>query len=214
MTLDVNPTVNRGQFIKNGAKGSLVLVGAGGTLLASMDGIAFAKGVTKSDIATLQVGYIAESLAVKVYTTIIANFSSFTGLKNKDYFVAALKNEKDHRAAWAKALGTKHTPKSFKLHIPAAVTKSTAALTGTGCALEMAFVETYLGAVKSFSSTDLKVAAASVAANEASHYSFFSAANGGTVPAALGGHGVLPSFPTTLAASTAASILTKDGFIS
>ena len=70
----------------------------------------------------------------------------------------------------------------------------------------MAFVETYLGAVKSFSSTDLKVAAAKVAANEASHFSFFDAANGG--------HGVLPSFPGTLAASKAASILTKDGFIS
>ena len=112
MTMDVNPTVNRGQFIKNGAKGSLVLVGAGGTLLASMDGIAFAKGVTKSDIATLQVGFIAESLAVKVYTAIIKNFSSFTGLKNKDYFVAALKNEKDHKAAWAKASTPRRTSRS------------------------------------------------------------------------------------------------------
>ena len=213
MTMDVNPTVNRGQFIKNSAKGSLVLVGAGGTLLASMDGIAFASGLSKSDIATLQVGYIAESLAVKVYTKIIENFSAFKGLKNKDYFIAALKNEKDHRAAWANALGKSNTPKGFTLNIPAAAVKSTAALTGTGCALEMAFVETYLGAVKSFSSTDLKVAAAAVAANEASHYSFFSAANGGTVPAALGGHGVLQSFPGTLAASTAAATLKKDGFI-
>jgi hypothetical protein len=211
---EVNPVVNRGQFIKNAAKGSLVLVGSGG-VLASMDGIAFASsGLKKSDIATLQVGYIAESLAVKVYSTIIANFSSFKGLKNKDYFVAALKNEKDHKAAWAKALGPKHTPKGFKLHIPAAAVKSTDALTATGCTLELAFVETYLGAVKSFSSTDLKVAAAAVAANEASHYSFFSAANGGTVPAALGGHGVLPSFPTTVAAKDAAALLTKDGFIS
>jgi hypothetical protein len=55
----------------------------------------------------------------------------------------------------------------------------------SGVALETAFVETYLGAVKSFSSTDLKVAAAAVGANEASHFSFFDAA--------FGGHGVLPS---------------------
>ncbi|MGZ4169756.1 MAG: hypothetical protein ACXVRN_00165, partial [Solirubrobacteraceae bacterium] len=79
---EVQTTVSRGHFLRNGAKGSLVLVGAGG-LLASMDGIAFAKGVTKSDIATLQVGYIAESLAVKVYETILANFSKFK-LQDKD----------------------------------------------------------------------------------------------------------------------------------
>ena len=115
---DVTQTaVSRGQFIKNGAKGSLVLVGAGGAL-ATMDGVAFAKGVTKSDIATLQVGYIAESLAVVVYSAIIKNFSSFKGLQNKDYFVAALKNEKDHKAAWAKALGSKNTPTGFKLTHP------------------------------------------------------------------------------------------------
>lgn len=201
---EVNPVVNRGQFIKNAAKGSLVLVGSGG-LLASMDGVAFAK-TTKSDIATLQVGYIAESLAVVVYSAIIKNFSSFKGLKNKDYFVAALQNEKDHKAAWAKALGPKNTPKGFKLHIPAAATKTTKALTSTGVALEMAFVETYLGAVKTFSSTALKEAAASVAANEASHFSFFDAANGG--------HGVLPSFTGTVSAKDAAALLTKKGFIS
>ena len=203
---EVNTVVNRGQFIKNAAKGSLVLAGSGG-ILASMDGVAFASsGLKKSDIATLQVGYIAESLAVVVYTAIIKNFSSFKGLQNKDYFVAALQNEKDHKAAWAKALGPKNTPKGFKLHIPAAAVKNTKALTSTGVALESAFVETYLGAVKSFSSIGLKEAAAAVAANEASHFSFFDAANGG--------HGVLPSFPSTLAASKAASILTKDGFIS
>ena len=205
MTDLTQSAVSRGQFIKNGAKGSLVLVGAGGAL-ATMDGIAFAKGVTKSDIATLQVGYIAESLAVKVYSAIIANFSSFKGLQNKDYFVAALKNEKDHKAAWAKALGSKNTPTGFKLTIPKAVTASTKALTSTGVALEAAFVATYLGAVNTFSSTALKEAAAAVAANEASHYSFFDAANGG--------HGVTASFPTPLAASKAAAILKKDGFLS
>lgn len=201
---DVNPVVNRGQFIKNAAKGSLVLVGSGG-VLASMNGVAFAKGATKSDVATLQVAYIAESLAVKVYTAIVENFHSFKGLQNKDYFVAALKNEKDHKAFLAKALGSKK-PTGFSLHIPSAAVASTKALTATGTALEMAFVETYLGAVKTLSSTDLKLVAAQVAANEASHYSFFDAANGG--------HGVLPSFTGTITATAAATTLTKDGFIS
>ena len=78
-----------------------MLVGSGG-LLASMDGVAFASsGLTRSHIATLQVGYIAESLAVKVYS-------------------------------WAKALGPKHTPKGFRLHIPAAAVNSTKGLTSTG----------------------------------------------------------------------------------
>jgi demethoxyubiquinone hydroxylase (CLK1/Coq7/Cat5 family) len=196
-------SVSRGQFIRNGAKGSLVLVGAGG-LLASMDGVAFAKGATKSDIATLQVGYIAESLAVKVYETILAHFSQFR-LHNKDYFQKALRNEKDHKAAWGKALGSKK-PTGFRLHIPASAVSSRHALLGTGVALETAFVETYLGAVKSLRSTELKLAAAKVAANEATHFSFFDAA--------FGGHAVLPSFPGTIRASAAAATLTKDGFIS
>lgn len=201
---EVQDGVSRGQFIRNAAKGSVVLVGTGG-ILASMDGVAFAKGATKSDVATLQVAYIAESLAVKVYSTIIANFSSFKGLKNKDYFQKALRNEKDHKAFLAKALGSK-TPRGFMLHIPGAAVSSTHALLGTGVALETAFVETYLGAVGTLSSTDLKQVAAKVAANEATHFSFFDAA--------FGGHAVLPPFPGTISAKTAAATLTKDGFIS
>src|ERR1019366_8280891 len=136
---EVHNAVSRGQFIRNGAKGSLVLAGAGG-VLASMDGIAFAKGVTKSDVTTLQVAYIAESLAVKVYTAIIDNFHSFKGLQNKDYFVAALKNEKAHLAFLGEHLGASK-PKGFTLHIPKAAVASTKALTATGTALELAFVE-------------------------------------------------------------------------
>ncbi len=203
---DAQQGVNRGQFLRNGAKGGLVLATSGG-ILASATGVAFASsGLTKTDITILQTGYIAESLAVEVYSTIIANFKKFKGLQNIDYFQHALTNEKDHKAAWAKALGSKNTPTGFKLHIPAAAVASTHALLGTGVALETAFVETYLGAVEAFSSTALKEAAAAVAANEATHFSFFDAA--------YGGHAVLPSFPGTITAAQAASTLTADGFIS
>jgi hypothetical protein len=201
---DAQLGVSRGQFIKNAAKGSVVLVGTGG-VLASMNGVAFAKGATKSDVATLQVAFIAESLAVKVYTAIIDNFSSFKGLQNKDYFVAALQNEKDHLAYLGSALGSKK-PTGFKLHIPKTAVASTKALLKTGVALETAFVETYLGAVGTLSSTELKLVAAKVAADEASHFSFFDAA--------YGGHGVLPSLPSTITAKQAAAALTKGGFIS
>lgn len=189
---EVQPTtaLSRGSFLRNAAKGGLVLATTGG-VLASAEGVAFAKsGPTHSDIKTLQAAYTAESLAVVVYTAILDNFHKFhhPRLQNKDYFQAALQNEKDHKAFLATALGPK-TPTGLKFHIPAAVTKSGQSLLNTGVALETAFVEAYLGAVETFSSLDLKLVAAKVAANEASHFSFFDAA--------AGGHGVLPSVPKT-----------------
>ena len=201
---DVKAPVSRGQFIRNTAKGSVVLAGAGG-ILATMDGVAFAKGPTTSDIKALQTAYIAETLAVTIYSAIVKDFHSFKGLQNKDYFVAALQNEKDHKAFLGKALGSKK-PTGFHVHIPKAAVASTKALTTTGTALEAAFVSTYLGAVETLSSTELKLIAAKVAANEATHYSFFDAANGG--------HGVLPSLPPTVTINAAAGLLKKDGFLS
>jgi rubrerythrin len=67
------------------------------------------------------------------------------------------------------------------------VTKTGQSLLNTGVALETAFVEAYLGAAETFSSQELRTVAAKVAANEATHFSFFDAA--------AGGHGVLPSVP-------------------
>jgi hypothetical protein len=194
---DMNHGVNRGQFLRNAGKGGIVLATAGG-VLAAAEGVAFASGPTKSDITTLQAAYTAESLAVIVYSAILENFNKFSHprLQNKDYFVAALQNEKDHKAFLASALGSK-TPTGLKFKIPAAVTRTGQSLLNTGVALETAFVEAYLGAVETFSSTDLKVVAAKVAANEATHFSFFDAAAGPGPKANLGGHGVLPSLPST-----------------
>ena len=199
---DANPAVSRGQFIKNTTKAVSSSSAPAACSLRWMEWLSLR---VRPRATSLRVAYIAESLAVVVYSAIIKNFSSFKGLQNKDYFVAALKNEKDHKAFLASALGAKK-PSGFKLHIPKAAVKSTKALTSTGVALESAFVETYLGAVNTLSSTELKLTAAKVAANEASHFSFFDAANGG--------HGVLPSLPGTITAKTAAATLTKDGFIS
>ncbi len=93
-----------------------------------------------------------------VYSAILKNFGSFRHpkLQNKDYFVAALKNEKDHKAFLAKALGSK-TPKKPKFKIPASVVKSGQSLLNTGVALETAFVEAYLGASNTLSSADLRL---------------------------------------------------------
>jgi rubrerythrin len=181
--------LSRGQFLRNAGKGGIVLATSGG-VLATVSSSAFAEGPTTSDVETLQAAYTAESLAVIVYSAIIKNFHAFKHpkLENKDYFEAALKNEKDHKAFLAKALGAK-TPTGLKFMIPASVTKTGKSLLATGVALETAFVEAYLGASETFSSQELRTIAAKVAANEATHFSFFDAE--------AGGHGVLPSLPNS-----------------
>jgi rubrerythrin len=181
--------LSRGQFLRNAGKGGIVLATSGG-VLATVSSSAFAEGPTTSDIETLQAAYTAESLAVIVYSAIIKNFHAFKHpkLENRDYFEAALKNEKDHKAFLAKALGAK-TPTGLKFMIPASVTKTGKSLLATGVALETAFVEAYLGASETFSSQELRTIAAKVAANEATHFSFFDAE--------AGGHGVLPSLPNS-----------------
>jgi rubrerythrin len=182
-----NAGINRGQFLRNAAKGGIVLA-TGSGVLAGVTGTAFAAGPTASDIETLKAAYTAESLAVVVYSGILKNFHAFSHpkLENKDYFEAALKNEKDHKAFLAQTLGT-NTPTGLRFKIPASVTRTGQSLLNTGVALETAFVEAYLGAAETFSSQELRTIAAKVAANEASHFSFFDAA--------AGGHGVLPSLP-------------------
>ncbi len=188
---EVQSTVNRGQFLRNTAKGGLVLATSGG-VLASLSGVALAAGPASSDISTMQAAYTAESLAVFVYSAILGSFGKFSHpkLQNKDYFEAALADEKAHKAFLGKALGSK-APKltNASFQIPASVLKSGQSLLNTGVALETAFVEAYLGASNTFSSADLRLVAAKVAANEATHFGFFDAA--------AGGHGVLPAVPST-----------------
>jgi hypothetical protein len=188
---EVQAGLSRGRFLRDAAKGGIVLAGAGG-VLASVEGVALAAGPTASDVNTLQAAYTAESLAVYVYTAILANFTKFQhpALHNKDYFQAALEDEKAHKAFLASALGSS-TPKltNASFVIPASVTKTGQSLLNTGVALETAFVEAYLGASSTLSSAELRLIAAKVAANEATHFSFFDAA--------AGGHGVLPAVPST-----------------
>ena len=184
---------SRGQFMKNAAKGSVALVGAGGIIAAVTTEAAFAgSSLSSSDIGALQAAYTAESLAVYVYSAILANFTKFSHpkLQNIDYFQAALADEKAHKAALAGLLGSK-TPKltNASFTIPSSVLKTGQTLLNTGVALETAFVEAYLGASGTLSSAELRITAAKIASNEATHFSFFDAA--------AGGHGVLPAVPST-----------------
>lgn len=191
MNLSEQSAISRGQFLRNAGLGGVALVGGGG-ILARATGTALAAGSapTSSDIETLQAAYTAESLAVVVYSAILTNFHTFKHpkLENKDYFEAALRDEKTHKAFLAETLGSK-TPTGLKFTIPAHVTKTGQSLLSTVVALETAFVEAYLGAAETFSSPELRAVAAKVASNEATHFSFFDAA--------AGGHGVLPAVPSS-----------------
>ncbi|HET9094188.1 MAG TPA: ferritin-like domain-containing protein, partial [Solirubrobacteraceae bacterium] len=173
--------------------------------------VAFAKSssVTKSDITVLQTGFIAETLAVTIYGAILKTYYAKLKLDpgNRGYFEAAYADEKAHLAAWKKALGPKNTPTGFTLNVPAKYVASKLALARTGAALESAFVSTYLGAIDEFNSPELKTIAGGVAANEATHYSFFDA----ILP---NGSAVLPAFgPKPITAGTAASTLKHLGFL-
>jgi rubrerythrin len=185
----IDKPISRGQFFRNAGKGGIVLATSGGLLGVTSSAFA-SEGPTSSDITTLQAAYTAESLAVVVYGAILKNFHAFKHpkLENKDYFEAALENEKFHKAFLAKALGSK-TPTGLTFKIPASVTKTGQSLLNTGVALETAFVEAYLGASETFSSQELRTVAAKIAANEATHFSFFDAE--------AGGHGVLHSLPAS-----------------
>jgi ferritin-like protein len=189
---------SRAQFLRNTAKGGIALA-VGGSVLASVQGVALAAGV--SDNSTLQAAYAAETLAVYVYEGVLANFHKFRHpkLMNIDYFQHALDDEKAHKAFLGAALGAK-APTGLTLTVPASALKSGQSVLNFGVALETAFVETYLGAVGTLMSADLKLVAAKVAANEATHFSFFDAA--------AGGHGVLPALPGTVTIAQAATVLT------
>jgi hypothetical protein len=199
--------VSRSQFLLNTAKGGIALA-VGGGVLGTVQGVAFASGGV-SDNSTLQAAYAAETLAVYVYEAVLKNFSKFSHpkLQNIDYFQAALADEKAHLAFLGSALGAK-APTGLTLQIPRSALKSGQSVLNFGVALETAFVETYLGAVDTLSSNDLKLVAAKVAANEATHFSFFDAAAGAGPAGNLGGHGVLPALPSTVTVSQAATVLT------
>jgi Ferritin-like domain len=159
-----------------------VLAGSGG-ILAAVAGPAF--GSRGSDVSTLQAAYTAESLAVYVYTAAIANHKKLK-LANLDYFVAARGDEIAHRKLLGHALGSKK-PTGLKFQIPSMYLRNGKSVLELGRTLETAFIAAYLGAVKTLESAELKEVAAQVAANEASHFSFFDAA--------LGGHAVTAALP-------------------
>lgn len=175
--------MNRSQFLRRSAKSGLVLVGAG-SVLASVDGPAFAQS-GNSDLDTAQAAFIAENLAVYAYTAALSLKNAkgqrfFTG-GAAAYLRAALKNEKDHVKALKGVIegagGT--VPADLEFAIPKSAVASPTRVLKLGLTLETAFVRAYVGAVGTLNDPALKLAAAGIAANEASHQGFFAGQIGG-----------------------------------
>ena len=192
----MDTSVNRAQFLRRGAAGSLALV-AGGSVLGVVTGAApaFGQGVSDTDIAKLAA--TAELLAIDFYSKAIAA-KKFIG-DERDYLHQARANERDHYAALAKVLGSA-APKGLSFSYPNGTFSARKRTAKVGVALETAFVGAYLGAVPVLTSNELKGVAAQIAVSEGQHLSVFS-------DIALG-KPVGPSFPKAFSAAAATKALT------
>jgi rubrerythrin len=132
--------------------------------------------LTDLDLALVRLAVGAEILAVAFYTQGIAS-KQFAGDDLK-YLKRALFNEQEHlTAASAVITGAGQTPATaddFTITFPKGSFDSRMSIAKLGVALETVFVGTYLGAVDSFASGDLKTTAARIAASESQHLSVFS----------------------------------------
>lgn len=163
----------RAQFLRTGGKGTLALV-AGGTVLASMKGDAFAQDSGKfkdADIATFAAG--AELLAVHVYGVAIKSKlfkgGALTYLKNAQKAERAHYNALKGILEGAGATAPKDSDFTYKLP----KLRNAGEVVKFAITLETAFLGAYLAAVRELDDPALKVAAAGIAANEASHLGFF-----------------------------------------
>lgn len=128
------------------------------------------------DLALTRLAVGAEILAVAFYTQGIAS-KRFAGDELK-YLRRTLFNEQEHLTALSKVITdagqTPSTADDFTITFPKEAFASRNSIAKLGVVLETVFLGTYLGAVDTIASTDLKTTAARIAANESQHLSVFS----------------------------------------
>jgi hypothetical protein len=174
--------LDRAGFLSVGARsGAAVALGAIGAGLLADTSLAApsrtaAGPLTDLDLALCRLAVGAEILAVAFYTEGIAS-KQFAGNELK-YLKRALFNEQEHLTAVSAVItGAGQTPSTaddFTITFPKGTFDTRNSIAKLGEALETVFVGTYLGAVDSFASGDLKTTAARIAANESQHLSVFS----------------------------------------
>ncbi len=174
------PTFNRAALLTRGARvgaGVLAASTAGGVFAAT----AAADPLSASDIALVRLLVGVELLTADFYAQAIAA-SNTTG-KVKKYLAIAANNEQEHYTAVSGILTgagiAPATSADFDFSYPRGTFATEAAIVAQAVKLEGIALGAYLGALTSVQAVALNTVFGSVAAAEAQHQGFFSAASGG-----------------------------------
>jgi Ferritin-like domain len=175
----VSVSITRGQLLSRSAKGGAALLVAGSALGTFVETAAAVLPVGDLAYARLLVG--AELLASDFYSLAIA-----AGNANRtvtSYLKRAYANEQEHYTSVAQIVsgsgGTPAVSGDIDFSYPNGTFASQHSIAKFAAHLEATILGAYLGAVDGIQTASLKAGLARIAANEAQHLGYFSAAGGG-----------------------------------
>jgi rubrerythrin len=175
----VSAPITRGQLLSRSAKGGATLLVAGSALGTFVETAAAALPVGDLAYARLLVG--AELLASDFYSLAAAAANSNRTVSG--YLKRAYANEQEHYTSVAQIVsgsgGTPAVSGDFDFSYPAGTFARRRSIVKFAAQLETLILGTYLGAIDGIETDSLKAGLARIAANEAQHLGYFSAAAGG-----------------------------------
>ena len=174
--------ITRGQLLSRSAKGGAALL-VGGAALGSLVETASAASTTlpTGDLAYVRLLVGAELLASDFYSTALAAANAKPAVTA--YLKRAYANEQEHYTSVAQILsGVGVTPAvsgDIDFSYPDGTFATQHSIAKFAAGLETTILGAYLGAIDGIQTDTLKVGLARIAANEAQHVGYFSAAAGG-----------------------------------
>ena len=175
----MSASLNRGQLFSRGAKSGAVLLVAGSALGRFVD-TAAASPLSASDLAYARLLVGAELLASDFYSQAAA--ASNSGPVIGGYLHRALANEQEHYQSVAGILSgagmTAAVAGDIDFSYPAGTFGSQGSIVKFARQLEELMLGAYLGAIAGIQADSLKSGLAQIAACEAQHASYFTAAGG------------------------------------
>jgi Ferritin-like domain len=175
----VSAPITRGQLLSRSAKGGAALLVAGSALGTFVETAAAALPVGDLAYARLLVG--AELLASDFYS--LASAAANSNKTVSGYLKRAYANEQEHYTSVAQIVsgsgGTPAVSGDFDFSYPDGTFASQHSIVKFAAQLETLILGTYLGAIDGIQTDGLKAGLARIAANEAQHCSYFTAAGGG-----------------------------------
>jgi hypothetical protein len=176
----VTVSITRADLLSRGARGGAALLVAG-TTLGVVAQVAEAEPLPVGDLAYARLLVGAELLASDFYTQAIAASNSKPAVMK--YLKRAYLNEQEHYQSVAGILsGSNNVPAisgDFDFTFPAGTFESEGSILKFAVRLEGMVLGTYLGAIGGIVSNSFKTGLAQIAACEAQHQSYFTAATGG-----------------------------------